>query len=118
MLLSWTAHVSIHVSRQPIVGSSQVTLAFVVNFRAASTVSPTRPSCWPSRLRQPSPSPGLLRACVPAVDGVLFGSMVASELDRLVAGAGRTASFHIRSAGPGKLLVQQGLPQAIWLSRS
>jgi hypothetical protein len=31
MLLNWTAHVSIHVSRQPIVGSSQVTLAFVVN---------------------------------------------------------------------------------------
>src|SRR3954452_8902475 len=31
MLLSWTAHVSIHVSRQPIVGSSQVSLAFVVD---------------------------------------------------------------------------------------
>src|SRR5829696_1897241 len=58
MLLSWTAHVSIHVSRQPIVGSSQVTLAFVVNLPGriyglihqtlllALSAPPAFPSTW------------------------------------------------------------------------
>src|SRR4051812_4918233 len=120
MLLSWTAHVSIHVSRQPIVGSSQVSLAFVVDpasriyglthqtFLLALSAPPAFPFTWVT--------PSLCSSsgwCGIRVHG---GLRARSTCSRLTPDA--PLRFTSDLPAPGELLVEQGLPQAIWLSRS